>query len=130
VILRIELAGTSRVQVALGVGAAVRFSLNKSEISFFGTHKERLVSKAERDVNVAGILNLNIKLPLTDKLSFALEPAFRYGILAYHDRIHKGVQRNLWSAGLGLHLCYRVTDKQFYDYYYKHIYKKERRPHF
>jgi hypothetical protein len=130
VIMKVKLFRAGSVQFNLGVGVAPDFYINKSTLSVFDDHTERDITKAEKVWDLEGIVNLNINIPLSDKLSLGLEPAFRYNIFGLNDDINKGVKRNMYSAGFGIQLCYKVTDQSFYDYYYTHIYKKPPKTNF
>jgi len=124
VILRLKLFKAGSVQFNMGIGAAPEFYLSKATLSVFSDHIERDVTKAEQFFDVKGIFNLNINIPLSDNLSLAFEPNISYNILGLNDEINKGIQRNMYTAGLGIQLSYKVSDQSIYDYYYKNIYKK------
>jgi hypothetical protein len=130
VILQIKLAKSKKIQFNLGVGVAPTFCLNKTEISFFKDHKERKVSKAEKDFGLQALLNINMNVPLTSRLSLGVEPDFRYSLLGLKDAVNKGINHQLYSLGISLQLNYRITDRDFYNYYYLHIYKKPEKPNF
>ncbi len=124
VILRIKMFKAGSVQFNVGIGAAPEVYLCKSNLSVFKDHVERDITKAEQAIDVKGIFNLNIDIPLSKNVSLAFEPNFGYNILGLKDEINKGVKRNMYTAGLGIQLTYKVTDQSIYDYYYLHLYKK------
>lgn len=124
VILRLKMFKAGSVQFNVGIGVAPEIYLCKSTLSVFGDHTERDITKAEQIFDVKGIFNLNIDVPLSKNLSLGFEPNFSYDILGLKDQTNVGVKRNMYTAGLGIQLVYRVTDQSLYDYYYKHIYKK------
>jgi hypothetical protein len=130
VVLRVNLFSSNKAQFNFGFGLAPEFFLNKATLSFFNDHTERDITKAERDVELQGLINFNINIPLTKNLSLGIEPAFRYSILGFKDAVNNGIKRNLFSAGLGFKINYKVTDKWFYDYFYLHIYKKPQKTNF
>lgn len=124
VILRIKMFKAGSVQFNAGLGVAPEFYFCKSTLQVFSDHTERDVAPAERFYDLKGIFNLNIDIPLSDNLSLALEPNIGYNILGLEDAFDKGIKRNMYTAGLGIQLSYKVTDQSIYDYYYMHIYKK------
>jgi hypothetical protein len=130
VILRLKMFKAGSVQFNVGIGAAPEIYLAKSTLAVFSDHTERDITKAEQVFDVKGMFNLYIDVPLTKNLSLGFEPNFSYDILGLKDKINVGVKRNMYTAGLGIQLSYKVTDQSLYDYYYKHIYKKPPRTTF
>ncbi|MCK9613085.1 MAG: outer membrane beta-barrel protein [Bacteroidales bacterium] len=122
VLLKVDIVRSKKVTFGIGVGVAPVFSLGKQQVSFFEDHKEIVHEKTGRDIDIQALGCLFVSVPLTDKLSLTLEPTFRYNILSYKDSYYQGITRNMLSAGLGIYLTYKVTDKAMYDYYYKKIY--------
>jgi hypothetical protein len=124
IILQIKLAKAKKIQFNLGIGVAPAFYLSKSEISFYSDHTERHISKAEKDFSMQALLNINVNIPLTNRLSLGVEPDFRYSLTGLKDRVNKGINHHLYNLGISFQLNYRITDKDFYNYYYLHIYRK------
>jgi len=122
VVLKVDLFHIKKAVIGLGVGVAPVISLGKKQVLFFDDHKEVINEKSGAAIDLQAIGNLNVYIPVSKKISLTLEPTFRYNILQYKDSYYEGVSRNLFSAGLGIYLTYKLTDNEMYDYYYKKIY--------
>ncbi|MEI6766607.1 MAG: outer membrane beta-barrel protein [Bacteroidota bacterium] len=128
VILKINLFNASKIKFNAGIGVAPVISLGKYEVMTFEDHTERLISKAERDLNIQAIVNFSVYIPFSDEFSVSIEPTLKYTVLPYNDHQYKGISRGLISPGIGIFFAYALPTQAVYDYYYYNIYKKKNIP--
>jgi hypothetical protein len=126
IMVKFQLFKVKKTEFSLALGVAPCFYIGKNTLKYFSTYVENDITKAERDVQVQGLFNLNVLIPLSKNLYLGIEPTLRYDILAMNDRINLGVKRNFYSPGLGITLTYRLFDDVMYDYYYQNIYNKDK----
>jgi hypothetical protein len=126
VMVRFNLFKVNKTEFSLALGVAPSFYLGKNTVKYFDTHTENDLTKAEQTVQVQGLFNLNVLIPIAKNLFIGIEPTLRYDILALNDKVNTGIKRNFYSPGLGITLTYRLFDDVMYDYYYQNIYNKDK----
>lgn len=126
VLVKFQLFKAGMTEFSLALGVAPCFYIGKNSVRSFSSHDEVELTRAERNVQVQGLFNLNVLIPLAKHWYIGIEPTLRYDILAMNDAINIGVKRNFYSPGLGITLTYRLFDDVMYDYYYQNIYNKDK----